>query len=58
VGDGQHCVRINFRNPNPVIPAQAGNQFILAVWFPACAGMTKNAALKEFGNFWDAIAGV
>jgi len=27
-------------------------------WFPACAGMTKNAALKEFGNFWDAIAGV
>jgi hypothetical protein len=23
-----------------VIPAQAGNQFSLAFWFPACAGMT------------------
>jgi hypothetical protein len=37
-------VRNNFPNAVRtavfVIPAQAGNQFIQAVWFPACAGMT------------------
>jgi len=32
---------------NHVIPAQAGNQNTATNWFPACAGMTKIAALFQ-----------
>jgi hypothetical protein len=31
-----------------VIPAQAGNQFILVIRFPACAGMTWLEIAKVF----------
>jgi hypothetical protein len=40
-------VQNNFLIFNYVIPAQAGNQFFLAFWFAACAGMTKIAALSR-----------
>jgi hypothetical protein len=45
-------VRINFPISNHVIPAQAGNQNTRKSWFPACAGMTKNAAITAFGNLF------
>jgi hypothetical protein len=38
-------VQNNFPIFNHVIPAQAGNQFSVAYWFPACAGMTEIAPL-------------
>jgi hypothetical protein len=45
-------VQNNFPIFNHVIPAQAGNQFSLAYWFPACAGMTKIAPLTAFGKLF------
>jgi hypothetical protein len=39
---GQSCNNLSsvIRTAISVIPAQAGNQFCLVIWFPACAGMT------------------
>jgi len=45
-------VQNNFPIFNHVIPAQAGNQFSLAYWFPACAGMTEIARLTAFGKLF------
>jgi hypothetical protein len=48
-------VRNNVPNSNHVIPAQAGNQFPLVLWFPACAGMTKIVVITESGNCLETI---
>jgi hypothetical protein len=41
-------VRDGSRIFNHVIPARAGNQFSLAFWVPACAGMTRTDARTTF----------
>jgi hypothetical protein len=44
-------VRLKSPSSSHVIPAQAGNQLTLIIWFPACAGMTKSELPINSGSY-------